>query len=216
MFCKSVKSCNGHGFTLVELLVASGIVSILTVMISVIICNTSKVVALQKDVKSIEGNIILNDIRVLVNNIDDIVLSERSNDAKKVNNLMYFEIDEMTKSSLGFLFLSYDNDNVACMFFDKNKKTVSVQWDHVIGNNVWLGKYLILADNAKDCYLRPLYTKKFFEKKSKTNWKKGDFKKIDSWNNNKKIHLSYDNIKKLQEMKKKGEIAGVQLVVEKE
>lgn len=187
--------------------------SVLTVMISAIICNISKVVTLQTDFKEFEKSIVLNDICVLTNDIDGIVLNDIG---KKLKNQIWFDVDEDTKACLPFI--SHDDcdtcqimiaGGVFCIAWDRRQPRGVFPREYV-----FLAKYLILADNAKDCYLRPLYTKKLFEKKSKTNWKKGDFKNIDSWNNNKKIHLSYDNVKKLQEMKKKGEIAGVQFVVE--
>ena len=210
MFSRCKKSCRCRGFTLIELLVASGIVSVITVMISVIVCNVSKVVSLQKEFKAVEGNIVLNDICVWINNLDEIVLSKRTN-AKNLNNHMCFEIDNNAKSSLGFL--SYDNANLAEIFFEKGK--VGLSWDHVAGENVVLNKYLILSDNAKAAYLRPIYTEKYFEDKKNAGLLKGLLSKdITSWNNDQKMTLCYDSVKKLQDLKKEGKIAGVHLVVE--
>ncbi len=206
----------GHhrGFTLIEILVVSGIMSVLTVMISAVICNVSKIVSLQTDSKEFEKSIVLNDIRAWIDDTDSIVLNDIG---EKFRNRILFDVDEKTTSYLSFVL--HDDCEIGQMSVENG--VFGVAWDRRPPRSVFsqeyvfLTKYLILADNAKDCYLRPLYTEKLFEKKSKTNWKKGDFKNIDSWNNNKRIHLNYDNVKKLQEMKKKGEIAGVQLVIEK-
>lgn len=195
MFGRCMKSCRCCGFTLIELIIASGIVSVLTVMISVIVCNVSKVVSLQKEIKAIEGNIILNDICVWINNLDDIIFSERT-DAKKLNNHIYFEIDKNAKSSLSFL--SYNNDNLAEIFFVNGK--VGITWDYVLGKDVNLNKYIILSDNVKDAYLRPIYTE--------------DGRDVENWNNTQKMSLNYNNVKKLQELKKEDKIASVHLVVE--
>lgn len=208
-----VRRC--RGFTLIEVLVASGIVSVLTVMISVIICNVTKIVSLQTDSKKFEKNIALNDVQAWTAEIDSIVLNDIN---KYLKDEIWFDVDENTRQKLPFL--SYDGDLTGRIVINRESGIFAIAWDRrsqqsfFYKKNIFLGKFLILADNAKDCYLRPLYTKKFFERKSNAKGEKGDFKNINSWNNNKKIKLCYDNVKKLQEMKKKGEIAGVQLVVE--
>lgn len=209
-----VRRC--RGFTLIEVLVASGIVSVLTVMISVIICNVTKIVSLHTDSKKFEKNIVLNDVQAWTAEIDSIVLSDINKDLK---DQIWFDVDENTRQKLPFL--SYDGDYLTGrIVINRASGIFVIEWDRrspqsfLFKKDDFLGKFLILADNAKDCYLRPLYTKKFFEKKSNAKGEKGDFKNINSWNNNKKIKLCYNNVKKLQEMKKKGEIAGVQLVVE--
>lgn len=202
------------GFTLIEILVTSGIMSVLTVMIFAIMCNVSKIVSLQTDSKEFEKSIVLNDIQAWITDVDSIVWNDMS---RNLENQVWFDVGENTKACLPFI--SHDDCEIGQILVKNG--VFGIAWGRrpsssfFSSKDVFLTKYLVLADNAKDCYLRPLYTEKLFEKKTKTNWEKGDFKKIDSWNNNKKIHLSYDNIKKLQEMKKKGEIAGVQLVIEK-
>lgn len=216
MYCKGARDYHRCGFTLIELLVASGIVSVLTIMISVIMCNVSKIASLQKEFKEVEGNVVLNDVRAWIKNLDDIVLSEKSiffngKDVLKEPNHIFFELDKQARSCLSFL--SYDNDNLAEIFFVNGK--IGLSWDHVAGKNAALHKYIILSANAKAAYLRPIYTEKYFKDKKRAGFFKGLVNKdITSWNNNQKMQLCYDSVKKLQELKKEEKIAGVHLVIE--